>query len=137
MKRQITFIFSFICLMGLSMSLFATNGPGSGLDGKGELKAPYPNPAVNVAHLEYELPSMQFRGELQVYSLIGQLVKTVHLDMPMGETQIQTHDLKSGIYFVYLVSAGKKQQAFSCLELCARHCQATFMAAADCSMLQC
>ena len=110
MKKHFTFLISFLCLMGLSQIGFASNGPGpgSGLDGKGVLKAPYPNPAVNVAYLQYELPTMQFSGELQVYSLIGQLVKTIPLDSPMGETEIQTHDLKSGIYFIYLVSEGKK-----------------------------
>lgn len=82
-----------------------------GVDGQGQtgvLEAPYPNPASQQAYIKYELPSAQFQGELRVYSLIGQQVKIVPLDQAFGEVEIPTRELKSGIYFVYLVVDGQK-----------------------------
>lgn len=112
MKKLFTFVFALF----LSLAAFAGNGegewlnlgPDKGREQTGVLEAPYPNPASSVAYLKYELPTMQFNGELRIYSLIGQQVKQVRLDNPMGEVEIFTHDLKSGIYFVYLVVDGKK-----------------------------
>ena len=112
MKKQFTFVFALF----LSLAVFAGNGEGewlnlgpeNGREQTGVLEAPYPNPATTMAYLQYELPAMQFTGELRIYSLIGQQVKQIRLENPMGEVEIPTHDLKSGIYFVYLVVDGKK-----------------------------
>ncbi|MEM6348093.1 MAG: T9SS type A sorting domain-containing protein [Bacteroidota bacterium] len=115
MKRRFTIFL--IALLSFSISpLMAGNGGNGdiwfiGVDGQGQtgvLEAPYPNPASQQAYIKYELPSAQFQGELRVYSLIGQQVKIVPLDQAFGEVEIPTRELKSGIYFVYLVVDGQK-----------------------------
>ncbi len=116
MKKHCTYLFALLLTFATSVSAFAGNGvgewigfgPDNGRAQEAVLDAPYPNPAVNFVYLRYELPSMPGDGTLQVYSLIGQQVKTIHLDHQMGEVEISTYDLKSGIYFVYLVVDGKK-----------------------------
>jgi len=115
MKKRFTIFL--IALLSFSISpLMAGSGNGGdtwfvSADGQGQtgvLEAPYPNPASQQAFVKYELPSAYFNGELRIYSLIGQQVKVVSLDQSFGEVTIPTRELKSGIYFVYLVVDGQK-----------------------------
>lgn len=115
MKKRFTFLL--IALLSFSISpLVAGNGNQGdtwfvSADGQGQtgvLEAPYPNPASEQAYVKYELPPAYFNGELRIYSLIGQQVKVVSLEQAFGEVEIPTRELKSGIYFIYLVVDGKK-----------------------------
>lgn len=116
MKKRFTLLL--LTLLSFSISpLMAGSGSEGGstwfvsADGQGQmgvLEAPYPNPSSQKAFVKYELPGAHFTGELRVYSLIGQEVKIVPLDQAFGEVEIPTQELKSGIYFIYLVVDGQK-----------------------------
>ncbi|MEL6590031.1 MAG: T9SS type A sorting domain-containing protein [Bacteroidota bacterium] len=116
MKKRFTILLLALLSFGLSPVLATGNGSGGdgmliSADGQGQtgtLEAPYPNPVTERAFVKYELPVGYFYGELRVYSLIGQQVKTIQIDQAFGEAEIPTQELKSGIYFVYLVVDGKK-----------------------------
>lgn len=112
-------IFTILIISLLSFpfsSVVGSNGPEWGNrfsgsaspDNTAVLEAPYPNPASSYAFIKYELPGYHFNGELRVYSLIGQEVKVIPLDQAFGEVEIPTLELKSGMYFVYMVVGGEK-----------------------------
>lgn len=72
------------------------------------LSAPYPNPAKDQASIDYDLPFGMQKAEIQVYNLIGKKVRAIALNGYNGTATIPTYGLTSGVYFLYLTSAGKQ-----------------------------
>jgi len=66
-----------------------------------EVKAPfnfllYPNPTTGQVNIE--LPEGNYMNEIEVYSITGQRVHHVEMDMPLKSTSIDLGGLTSGIY---------------------------------------
>ena len=72
------------------------------------ISAPYPNPAVNVAYLDYHLPESVEDVEIQLVNLIGQKMANIPLMYKGGTATISTGNMSSGVYFIYLMVEGKK-----------------------------
>jgi hypothetical protein len=64
----------------------------------------YPNPATNVLMVEYRLPS-RYQPSLQIVDVFGRVMATVNLSSNLaGTKEFECSALKSGIYFVKLMS---------------------------------
>jgi hypothetical protein len=63
----------------------------------------YPNPTTGIFFVSLPLPSPT-RVALQVYSLTGQLLKSIAADLPLGNQTIEVHmqDAPAGVYLMHL-----------------------------------
>lgn len=71
------------------------------------LSNPYPNPARSYTQIDYELPEKLEGIEIKVLSLIGNEVVTKELTDLKGTIRIDTDQLNSGVYFIYLKNSEK------------------------------
>ncbi len=62
----------------------------------------YPNPTA----FNFNLLSEKYFNKIEVYSMSGQLVKIIESDL-VQEIEVETNDMKSGIYFVKIYSGNK------------------------------
>jgi hypothetical protein len=72
-----------------------------------EVKAPfnfllYPNPTTGQVNIE--LPEGNYMNEIEVYSITGQRVHHVEMDMPLKSTSIDLGGLNSGVYQVKVLT---------------------------------
>jgi hypothetical protein len=72
-----------------------------------EVKAPinfliYPNPTTGQVNIE--LPEGNYMNEIEVYSITGQRVHHVEMDMPLKSTSIDLGGLTSGVYQVKVLT---------------------------------
>jgi hypothetical protein len=74
----------------------------------GSLSAPYPNPARNLARIDYQLPGSFNQGQLKVFNLIGKAVLQQPLSQPAGTAELNVSQLPSGVYFLYLYANGQE-----------------------------
>jgi hypothetical protein len=63
----------------------------------------FPNPAVDVAKINYALSAGWQHAELKIYSMLGAQVKEVELTEDQGTLILNVADLPSGMYFYTLV----------------------------------
>lgn len=68
------------------------------------LSQPYPNPAKGYTHVEVRLNSPLSGAKIRVVNLIGASVYEVSLRNQQDRIRITTESLKSGVYFIYLLS---------------------------------
>jgi hypothetical protein len=87
--------------VGGVMSIEQKINPGTALS------RPYPNPASDRVNIDYDLPAGIERAQISIFNLIGQKMKTVDLQGIAGTANIETSQLRSGIYFMYLMVDGK------------------------------
>lgn len=66
---------------------------------------PYPNPADQFAYFDYNLPDGHLSARLDVYDLLGSVVRTISLTEQLGQLRIPTGDLREGMYF-YTLNVG-------------------------------
>lgn len=59
----------------------------------------YPNPVSDNITVEYD---SEYQAKIQIYSLSGQLLKTILMSAPSGNLNIDVSELKSGCYLLYL-----------------------------------
>ena len=72
-----------------------------------EVKAPinfllYPNPTTGQVNIE--LPEGNYMNEIEVYSITGQRVHHVEMDMPLKSTSIDLGGLTTGVYQVKVLT---------------------------------
>lgn len=63
----------------------------------------YPNPAVNLVNIDYELPQSARKASVVVTNMVGCRVKEVALTNLSGKASVTISDLRNGIYFYSLV----------------------------------
>lgn len=78
-----------------------------GIDKSTILSNPYPNPARSYTQIDYELPGELEGIEIKVLSLIGNEVVSKEVSDLKGTIRIDTDQLNSGVYFIYLKNAEK------------------------------
>ncbi|MBT8196824.1 MAG: T9SS type A sorting domain-containing protein [Bacteroidia bacterium] len=66
-----------------------------------------PNPANRFTAFTYDLKGNTQNFEIQVYNMLGSVVKTVQVPQQRGALIINTAELENGVYFCSLVSEGK------------------------------
>jgi hypothetical protein len=71
---------------------------------KGILSSPIPNPSSEVAKVEFTLPEGVNKGELQIYTTKGVLVKKFTVDRTFGYLMLDNSDLEPGTYLYKLDS---------------------------------
>ncbi|RMG19414.1 MAG: T9SS C-terminal target domain-containing protein [Bacteroidetes bacterium] len=71
------------------------------------LSAPYPNPAKKFTTVEYQLPTGVIQAEIRIYNLIGKEIQVQKVTEVSGKLTLQTHQLKAGVYVIYLVVDNK------------------------------
>lgn len=67
-----------------------------------ESKSPFPNPTNNFITLPYSIPSNEKVGEVIIYNLSGQQVKSYLVDKNFSELKISLKELPSGTYYYIL-----------------------------------
>lgn len=72
------------------------------------ISSPYPNPADQVAYLDYELPGFPQHAYIKVINLLGREQAKVPLTSHFGTATIQTRELESGVYFLYVIADDKE-----------------------------
>ncbi len=77
------------------------------------LSNPYPNPAKEYTKLSYSLPDGVNSGEILIYDINGNVIKTYKVDNTFNELILSTSDLASGSYYYQLktsqgLTGGKK-----------------------------
>ena len=77
------------------------------IDPRRALGSPYPNPASGSVSVNYELPPSARDMEITLFNLIGQKVTQTRLTSTFGTAKLDVHNLKSGIYFMYLRVDGR------------------------------
>lgn len=67
----------------------------------------YPNPAISIVCVDYEMPADITRASILVTNMLGCKVKEVSLEKIAGKASIDISDLLDGIYFYSLVADGQ------------------------------
>jgi hypothetical protein len=80
---------------------------GNDLLSQVKFSAAYPNPAINVVHVDYTVPSYVNRASIVISNMLGSKVKEVELEVRSGKAQITVSDLINGIYFYSLIADEK------------------------------
>lgn len=62
----------------------------------------FPNPIVNNATIEYELPYMGSSNSLVVYDMLGSIVADFPINSKEGRVNISSDNFKAGVYFYAL-----------------------------------
>lgn len=75
---------------------------------KESLSTPFPNPAKDEAFVKVDLPIGIQQGTLQMYNLIGKRVLDMPVSSRIGTIKLPIENLRSGMYFLYLVGDGKE-----------------------------
>lgn len=70
-----------------------------------EKLAIYPNPAVDVAHVNYNLSGGK-DAELVLHNMLGSKVKEIKLNPDQNKLDLSVRDLNPGVYFYTLVEGG-------------------------------
>lgn len=70
--------------------------------------AAYPNPAQNTVSIDFQTSA--FPVQLQVYDVLGNVVKDLTLEQPQGTAQVDVSDLSDGMYFYHLSAEGYRSE---------------------------
>jgi len=84
-----------------------TVGYGENMTADFSISDPYPNPANSFVKFNYDYSEMG-NTTLEIYSLLGSLVRKVNFTNNTGTKQINIGDLEEGFYF-YKVANGSKE----------------------------
>jgi len=76
--------------------------------GKPGISAAYPNPAERDIAINYAIGAGA--GQIEVFSMLGKLVKTVRLQDLAGTVKLNVEDLPEGMYLYKLIANGKSIQ---------------------------
>lgn len=91
------------------------NGLGLGKPGKetnsGNISAPIPNPSSNQTKIEYTLPEGVSKGDIELYNMNGQKVRSYNVDKSYSSVTIDNSELPAGTYFYYLKAVGTRSEA--------------------------
>ncbi|MCZ2357412.1 MAG: T9SS type A sorting domain-containing protein [Bacteroidia bacterium] len=66
-----------------------------------------PNPAVNLASINYTLPNPNSTAQINIYDILGGLQKQQLIKGQQGSISLDLSNLKSGVYFYSLVIDGR------------------------------
>ena len=66
----------------------------------------YPNPATNMVNFEYNIDNVN-DSWFEVYNMLGNKVKDIHLDQSSGIINVPVDELEAGIYFYSVVVNGE------------------------------
>ncbi|MEM7371881.1 MAG: T9SS type A sorting domain-containing protein [Bacteroidota bacterium] len=75
---------------------------------KEAMSNPFPNPARNEAFVKIEMPLGIQQGSLRIFNLIGKKVLDVPVASRIGTVRLPLENLRSGMYFLYLVGDGEE-----------------------------
>lgn len=84
---------------------FRKSGEGVGENSVYNMGHAYPNPASSVVRFNYELSTTN-NVSVSIYNLLGQEVKSQHLNGFQGQVSFSVADLNEGIYFCNLIVNG-------------------------------
>lgn len=76
-------------------------------DGANGVSESYPNPATEVANINYALQQSWQNAEVELYSMLGSKVKTIKLKEDQGTLKLDVSTLPAGMYFYTLSVDGK------------------------------
>ncbi len=79
-------------------------------DNKIIFKGPYPNPASQFTHFEYNIPSVN-KAQLIIRNMLGVEIETIQFDNRSGKKSVDVSNYASGLYFYSLVVDGKIVQS--------------------------
>lgn len=65
----------------------------------GTISAAYPNPAISVASVKYDMNEYASKGKLAVYDMLGKKVKEIELNEKQGIVKMDVSEFNPGIYF--------------------------------------
>ncbi len=71
-----------------------------------EQLAVYPNPATDVAHINYDVEGNS-EAKLELHNMLGSKVKEIKLDASQNKFDLSVRDLNPGVYFYTLVQNDK------------------------------
>lgn len=74
-------------------------------------KGPYPNPASQVAHFEYNLPASSGVAQMIIRNMLGVEIENMNFESRSGKKAIDVSSYPSGIYFYTLIVDGKAIQS--------------------------
>ena len=72
----------------------------------------FPNPAINWADIQYNLPEGVAEGTLIITSIAGQVIENININANSGIVNLNTTDWSSGIYFAVLFSNKTKSNVY-------------------------
>lgn len=67
----------------------------------------YPNPANNFTSIDYDLPYTVEKLSINIYNLLGAVIKEIPVPDFKGSIKINTNDLNDGIYFCTFIINGE------------------------------
>lgn len=65
----------------------------------GNISNAYPNPAVSVATIKYDMNEYAQKGKICFYDMLGKKLKEINLSERQGTVKIDVSEFNSGIYF--------------------------------------
>lgn len=68
-----------------------------------------PNPVVGTSSIGYQIHGSFKKANIQIYSLVGELVQDISVNSPMGLFLVNAADFNAGIYFVNIIVDGQVQ----------------------------
>jgi hypothetical protein len=68
-----------------------------------------PNPVIGTSSIAYNIQGSYGKANVQIYSLVGELVQDVAINNPMGLLMVNAADYNAGIYFVNIIVDGQIQ----------------------------
>lgn len=77
------------------------------LNVQAEISEISPNPVVGTSSIAYNVMGSYSKANVQVYSLVGELVQDVTINSPIGLLMVNAADYNAGIYFVNVIVDGQ------------------------------
>lgn len=74
---------------------------------KAEISEISPNPVTGTASIAYNVMGSFDKAQVQIYSLVGELVQDVNINSPLGLLMVSADDYNAGIYFVNVIVDGR------------------------------
>lgn len=71
----------------------------------------FPNPARDIAWIDYAFPSEQHHGTMEVVDVLGNVVRRVPLSSWRGTARIDMRALPAGVYFVHVNGSASEHNA--------------------------
>jgi len=72
-----------------------------------DLSNPYPNPATEMAWVDYKLPTDVSKANLQITDMQGRVIALQAISTYEERAQVQTSDLSAGVYFLNLMAENR------------------------------
>jgi hypothetical protein len=65
----------------------------------GNISGVYPNPAISVASIKYDMNEFAQKGKISIYDMLGNKVKDILLTNRQGVVKVDVSEFNSGVYF--------------------------------------